>query len=333
MAVYKYGDPDPENQWGNRKFAYDSLINDKISRFFWSWFDDCDLHRLKNIPPEKMSVDEQTAWNKGHRLLDFRRGDWVIHKNVPERGKCTAVRLSGEYFYKNPPVYQNDGRQCFDVDRIFTFSLKDERVHPLFRSKVNVMGALTRIYDEKEFYESLIALGYKIDETDKKRLAELNVYTENIDENHFKRAVNEILEDLTRVIQNNHPDKELERFLGDVIRKIPGVKEVKNNGFGWGSDHGADLIVKTEKNLIVVQVKSYVGEVWANNCVEQLKEAIEHFKATKGIIITTGQSTPALDSAVKKLAKEMSKKNIEVRLIFGVGFAKFVLKYGLDLLI
>ena len=333
MAVYKYGDPDPENKWGNRKYAYDSLVNEGISRFFWSWFDNCDLHRLKNVPREKMSADEQTAWVKGRRLLDFRPGDWVIHKYVPEWGKCTAARLSSEYFYGNPPVNQNDGRQCFKVDRIFTFALGDGRIHPLFKSKVNVRGALVRIYDEIEFYESLIALGYEPDDIDKKRLAELEIDAENIDADHFKREVYEVFDDLTTVIQHNHPEKNLERFLAEVFRKIPAVIDVDNNGLRGGEDFGADLIVKTKENLIVVQVKSYVGEVWDTNCVKQLETAIKTFNATQGIIITTGQSTPALDSAVKKLYKEMSKKNIEVRLIAGSDVAKFVLRHGLDLLI
>ena len=121
--------------------------------------------------------------------------------------------------------------------------------------------------------------------------------------------------------------------MAKVFRRIPDVVEVKENGSGWKSDFGADLIVKTKKDTIVVQVKSFVGEVWDTTCVTQLKTAIEHFDATQGIIITTGQRTPILDEAIKKLADSMSKRNIEVRLIAGGEVAKFVLKYGSDLII
>ena len=135
------------------------------------------------------------------------------------------------------------------------------------------------------------------------------------------------------MIQRHHPDKDLESFLAKVFRRIPDVVEVKENGSGWKSDFGADLIVKSKNQIIVVQVKSFVGEVWDTTCVTQLKTAIEHFDATQGIIITTGQRTPILDEATKKLADTMSKRNIKVRLIAGDEVAKFVLKYGLDLLI
>ena len=39
MAIYAYGKPGDEG----KSFVYDSLINQKISRFLWSWFHDCNL--------------------------------------------------------------------------------------------------------------------------------------------------------------------------------------------------------------------------------------------------------------------------------------------------
>ena len=87
MAIYAYGDPDPDNKNGNRKFVYDSLVNDKISRFLYSWYPNCDLRRLAKLSRENMTGDEQYSWSKAQRLLNFRPGDWVIHKNVPEWGQ------------------------------------------------------------------------------------------------------------------------------------------------------------------------------------------------------------------------------------------------------
>ena len=74
MAFYAYGDP----QEGARQFVYDSLVNDKISRYLWSWYPNCDLNRLAKLSRDNMTADEQTSWSKGHRLLGFRPGDWVI---------------------------------------------------------------------------------------------------------------------------------------------------------------------------------------------------------------------------------------------------------------
>ena len=70
MAIYAYGEPK-----GNQQFVYDSLVNQNISRFLWSWFDNCDLNRLKNVHPNRMSPDERESWSHGHRLLDFQPGD------------------------------------------------------------------------------------------------------------------------------------------------------------------------------------------------------------------------------------------------------------------
>ena len=249
------------------------------------------------------------------------------------RQRCVSARLSSEYFYQaEMPAQHQDGRQCFHVDKVFTFARGDGRLHQLFYAKLNVRGAWHQIRDEKEFYESLIAVGYKPDDIDKKRLEELDAATDG-DANHFKRELNEVFSDLTGVIQRNHPGKKLEGFLAEVFRKIPAVIEVKENGSGWKSDFGADLLVKSKKGLDVVQIKSYVGEVNSTNAVAQLEMAINHYNATRGIIITTGESTPALTAEVKKLAEKMRKQNVDVRLMSGSNVAKFVCKNAFDLLI
>ena len=238
------------------------------------------------------------------------------------RQRCVSARLSSEYFYQaEMPAQHQDGRQCFHVDKVFTFARGDGRLHPLFYAKLNVRGAWHQIRDEKEFYESLIAVGYKPDDIDKKRLEELDAATDG-DANHFKRELNEVFSDLTGVIHRNHPSKKLEGFLAEVFRKIPAVIEVKENGSGWKSDFGADLLVKSKNGLDVIQVKSCVGEVNSTTAVAQLEMAINHYNATRGIIITTGESTPALTAEVKKLAEKMRKQNVDVCLMSGSNVAR-----------
>lgn len=285
--------------------------------------------------------------------------------------------MSSEYFYQNPlPAPGKDGRQCFHVDKVFTFDLKDRRVHPNLYRSITARGYLHQVYSDKEFYESLAELGYKFDEADYKAAAQVGaifsgkeslpvsksteskpvevkplvtvtptvVKTASSSKDIFlNREANEILGDFTKSIYRNKPGKQLERFLAAVFRKIPGVTDVIENGFGWCGDDGADLIVKynlerirgveLEEQIWVVQVKSYVGEHWDTNAVAQIKNAIEVFDADVGIIITTGERTQTLDTAFNNLADEMSKKNVTVYLIAGVEVAQFVLRYGLDLLI
>ena len=61
MAVYKYGEPAPNNERGNKKFIYDSLIKDGISRFLWSYYPNCDLNRIASLSREKMTGDEEES--------------------------------------------------------------------------------------------------------------------------------------------------------------------------------------------------------------------------------------------------------------------------------
>ena len=359
MAIYAYGSPHD----AIKPFIYDSLVNQNISRFLWSYFDNCDLNRLKNVPWDRMSPDEKESWKHGHRLLDFRPGDWIIHKNIPSWGQVTAARLSSEYFYQ-AKIPHGDGRQCFHVDKVFTFDRKDKRVHPNLYRSITARGYLHKVYSDKEFYESLAELGYKFDESDYEAAAQFRSVIvskpdkvkpvvevmpivdkpEDSSKDIFlNREANEILGDFTKSIYRNKPGKRLENFLAEVFRRIPGVTDVDENGAGWGSDYGADLIVKynlerikgveLEEQTWVVQIKSYGGEYWDTNAVVQLKNAIEVFDANVGIIITTGERTQTLETAFNNLADEMSKKNVAVHLIAGVEVAQFVLRYGLDLLI
>ena len=83
-AIYAYGTPnDPKDI----DFIYESLTKHNISRFLWSYFDNCDLNRLKDVKWKDMSDDEKKCWKKARRLLDFKEGDWILHINVPEYGK------------------------------------------------------------------------------------------------------------------------------------------------------------------------------------------------------------------------------------------------------
>ena len=57
----------------------------KISRFLYSWIPNCDLRRLADTPTNQMTADEKEIWRRGRRLLNLRAGDFILHKNLPER--------------------------------------------------------------------------------------------------------------------------------------------------------------------------------------------------------------------------------------------------------
>ncbi len=324
MEIYAYGDPGEEN----REFIYQSLKDAQkpVSRFLYSYFSNCDLVRLKGMDWNKMNVDEQNCWHHANRLLNFKEGDWIVHINVPEWGKVTAAEIIGNYTYQdNLPDGYTDGRHTFAVRNVITFDRNAPGVHQKLSSRLKLRGALWQVYCEDEFYESLKLL----------QSGTLDTVPEKY---HFSREANTVLEQLTKIIQANHPGKCLEPFLADVFRKVPGVLDVKENGHRWGTDFGADLIIKYKAGLfkdlekektLVVQVKSYEGEHWTTEAVEQLRTAIEKYDATMGMIMTTATRTESLEVAFNQLAKEYDKKNVEVLLLAGNEVTQFVLQYGM----
>lgn len=325
MAIFAYGDPSSSEK---RAFIYDSIVNEKISRFLWSYIKNCDLNRLKDVAQK--NEDEQQCWNHAHNLLRIKPGDWIIHVNVPEWGKVTAVHVTSEYFYQEElPSPQDDGRYCFKVDEFITFDRNDNRVHPKLSARIKLRGAFWQVYCESEFEASLKLLKEK--QSDK--------VSEKI---HLVEESKTLLEDLTKRIHDNNPGKKLERFLAEVFRQVPKVVEVKENGFGWGTDYGADLIIKYREGIIsslerektlVVQVKSFEGEHWKTEAVDQLATAIDTYNASMGIIMTTGTRTEALENAFNSLASKLEKeKNIPIYLLAGTEVAQFVLQYGMNLL-
>ena len=135
-----------------------------------------------------------------------------------------------------------------------------------------------------------------------------------------------------------YPGKELERFLAEVFSKIPAVVEVEKNGYGWGSDFGADLIVKTstslghlilEKSTIIVQVKSYEGPHLKLDAVDQVKKGIETYKGTAGMIITTGVKTKQLENKVQEVSDELG---MEIALLDAPDVARFIIKHAPEML-
>ena len=330
MALYAYGTPSREE---HVKFVYDSLMDKQnpFSRFMYSWFSDCDLNRLKNVKCEDMGDDEKNCWYYSKRLLEFKEGDWIFHINVPEYGKVTAAKIVGPYTYQDKlPNGQNDGRHCFPVSEVFTFDRNDKRVHPKIRSRLKLQGSLYRLKNcEDEFNASMDVL---------KNISASEVSPKY----HLIRKSNEILNEFTKIIHDNNPGKEFEIFLADIFRKIPGVIDVKENGFGWGTDNGADLIITYKAGLLpglerehtlVVQAKSYEGEHWETHAVDQLKTAIDKYKASMGMLITTGERTEILEDAFNKLADDMNNKHIDVHLLAGIEVTQFILQYGMNALL
>ena len=135
-----------------------------------------------------------------------------------------------------------------------------------------------------------------------------------------------------------HKGKKLEKYLVEVFRKIPGVRQVKENGSGWRSDNGADLIITMNYSLgnivelghtIIVQVKSYDGEHYDTTAVEQVKKGIQTYNASAGMLITTAKKTETLENAVIKASND---QDVPIGLLASDDIVKLIIEHAPDLL-
>lgn len=305
---------------GKRELVYQSIKNGK-SRFGWSWKNE---HNL--IPEEN--------WTEEHPrqlfLLKIKPGDWIVHINTPVWGRCTAVEVESEYGFDDGINLEDgiDFRHYIGVapTTIIEFDRRDPNILPTVN--LNPRQRYHRIYAKDDFLESLKNI---------KNNTVLLGQGESKGVFYLKKSTTEHLKKITKLIHKNHKGKELERFLAEVFRRIDGVKEVEENGFGWGSDYGADLIVNIENKLanlnfkekIIVQVKSYEGEHSDLNAVEQIKTGIKKYNGTAGMIITTAEKTEKLENKILEATEEIG---YQIDLMASEDVAKFVIKYAPDLL-
>lgn len=300
-------------------------------RFGWSYIDTADLRQLKQRIEQNgwdSLSDEEKDCYQGF-LLDFKEGDYVVYINVPEWGKCTVARVTGPYEWR---FEDDDFNHRFPVDQasVYIFDRNDAIVHPALRSRLKLQGRWWRIYLQSEFEALLKSLKEGIQPTP--RTPEVNL-------RFLSNGIQPFLSSITEHIHHTHPNYDLEALFAEVFRKIPGVVDVRWQG-GAG-DHGADILVTFEAGLpipgleneytIVVQVKSFEGEHWDTQAVEDIRRAFEHYpEASMGLIISTASaSTTVLDNALDKLKEESGKP---VALLIGPDVAAFLLRFGAKLL-
>ena len=309
-------------------FVYKSILEGK-SRFGWSYIEKANLEIAKNTSWENKSKEKKSCWKQSNFLLNVEKGDWIVHKNVPRYGQCTAVKVLEPYKFVNDGVkcdWGIDFRHSFVVDTnsIITFDRNDPNVLPVISARLKLQGRYWRIYLIEEFEKSIENLKEKrVDNCETSK----NLF-------HLKESIISPLENITELIHNNYPGKDLEKLIAEVFRKIPMVLDVKENGSGWGTDFGADLIVtyntgipvlgleKEEK--LIVQVKSYEGIHNETNAVEQIKTGIEKFKGNAGLLITTAKASKHLEESIEQLSLEIDKP---VSIISGANVAKLILKH------
>lgn len=312
------------------KYVVDSLDKGE-SRFGWGW---ADLRGLEAKTWKEMTGPEGDCWHHSRFLLGIKSEDWIVHVNIPSGGWCIAAQVSGEYrFDLNPQI--GDFGHCFPIDLTtkLSFERNDERIHPRVSRSLKPRKRYQRVSYRDEFFESIARV-----KAGTPKLAA----GDSKGQFFLRKEMAGPLQAITQLIHRNHPSKDLEPLVCKIFENIPGVIRAKVNGSGWGTDYGADVIVYYQTGLpfpdlqreetLVVQVKSYDFKIHGKLAIEQLKMAIEKFKAQAGILICTAEPTPEFREAFDNFSEESGQAGVPVSLIAGRDVAKFVIKHGKELL-
>lgn len=177
-----------------RQKVYQAVLAGK-SRFGWSGEETSDLRKEENW----------TSHNAPQMfLLQIRAGDWIVHINKPEWGRCVAARVTEEYSCDDG-LEMEWGRDFshvvgIDPDSVVEFVRNDPAIDP--RVNLRPRRRFQRIYAVDEFERSI------------KRLREGDTAAtsgEGPEERHLKDRTEAQLAELTEAIQSMHRGKALER--------------------------------------------------------------------------------------------------------------------------
>lgn len=316
------------------------------ARFGWGYTDKADLHKIEPKFFSEMDDDEKKCWAKANFLLDIQPGDWIVQINLPYWGACLAGQVTEPYRFEQDDNEVSDYRHMLKIDAksVVEFERNDDEVLPIISSRLKLQGRKWRIYHEQEFFQTIDNV--KLEELGKNDNESVGIF-------YLKKDLSPLLSQITEKICKTHPASNLEGLIAEVFRKIPNVTSVREHGKhkGWRSDNGADLIVTYKSGLainnlereeiLVVQVKSYTGQHWEVNAVNQIEDAIREFNANAGMLVTTAERTANLEKAIDELSNKLSQalsdgglgRDIPISLISGQDVAKFVLRHGGELVL
>lgn len=264
-------------------------------------------------------------------LLRIKAGDWIVHVNCPNYGRCVAVRVAGTYDF-------DGGLECSwgtdfcnyipnDPRTIVEFDRNDPRIVPSVNLRPMRRGQ--RILEVEDFLNSVENLKQRQSSSSDKGLRGVV---------HLREKMNsDILPRIANYIHTLNRSKEFEHFLYEIFDNMPNVEAIKN-GFGWRTDHGADLIIDFQnpiasvslKSRLIVQAKSYTGDHHDLNAIDQIVAGIQEYRADAGLLVTTANPTEELEDYARLRSDEVG---FPIDIIAGSEVARFVLQCAPDMLI
>lgn len=328
MAIWAFKAPTEKE-----KIAFlNESIKNGTSRFGWSYTDRLDLNETNPAIISNLTDDEKKCKKNTFFLLNIVKDDWIVHVNLPYKGMCTACKVTESYSFEKTNNKLGDFRHLIKIDTetLIEFDRNATGVLPIISQRLKLQGKFWRIYYETQFLETITNLTTK---------ADISLENQTIGLHYFKKELEPFLKNITHQIHTTHPNHKLEHLIAEVFRKIPNVIKVIENGKGWGTDYGADVIVtyKTglaidfleNEEILVIQVKSFNGAHNDLNCVNQLEVAMEKYQANAGMLITTGEASAQLETAIEELRSKTEKPIV---IVAGADVAKFLFTYGTKLI-
>ena len=330
QTIWAFNTPNEENI----PFVYESVRTGR-SRFGWSYEKTADLRKLDPRPWSDLTPGETDCFRRANFLLRINPGDWIVHINVPSRGRCVAARAAGGYeFDVETPTGDFRHYIPVDPDTVIEFNRTSPNVLPIIEQKLKLRGNHWRIHAKEMFLESIENLkGNKVsvEEGVTKQLF------------YLRQQFDAPLREITSRIHKTHLRKHLEDLVAQIFKHMPLVTDAWVNRKGGETDYGADVIVEYSIGLpipdlerdgkLVVQVKSFEDDHWETGAVEQLETAIEKYGATAGLLVTTGEPTEQLIVAINKLREKVAAKGVDVGMVAGCDVARFMLRFGGDILL
>ena len=288
-------------------------------RFGWSYDEFADLRQLH----DRIERNGWDSLNTGEKdcyqpfLLSICPNDYVVYVNVPSYGRCTVAKVTGCYEWRYVDEDFNH-RFAIDVNSLHKFDRNGPHVHPYLSRRLKLRGRWWKVRAEPEFRDLLNVLEGGAEEH-RPRTPEDSLF-------YLQKEAKEHLDRIAGSINHTHPNKDLEELIAATLKRVPGVKRVEH--MKGRADRGADLEVDLETipllvQKLVVQVKSYEGEISDTMAVEDIANTIDD--ADMGLIVSTATSVSKdFSDAMDKLGE---KKGKPVGLLYGSELAHFVLKY------
>ena len=141
-AVRAFGVQTSPNKRTPGSFVFNSLKSG-VARVGWSYQRGLDLRTLKKAREERrLRSAEQKAWRGNWKFLtEVKPGDLLFYRNVPERGRVTIVRITGDYEFRNDRTDFRSARTC----RIVATGRLLEALSPALRTALKIQGRFYEI--------------------------------------------------------------------------------------------------------------------------------------------------------------------------------------------